>query len=84
MQASAIQMVCLFFSLPSHVLLLWYLWDWSLQSFTTLLFAAPLNLLAIAITQISSIRMLAGLGLAAATMHWFTMGRSKRAGMRVI
>ena len=81
---AATELACLCMALPNHALFLAYLWYMSVQSFTTLLFTAPLNLLAIAFTTVSKTRLLAGLGLAAAVVQWLVMGKKRRTGMRMI
>uniref|UniRef100_A0A061QRP1 Nef1-like protein n=1 Tax=Tetraselmis sp. GSL018 TaxID=582737 RepID=A0A061QRP1_9CHLO len=74
--ASAVQLACLLCALPSNALFAWYLWDWSRHGLAAPLLAAPLNLAALGLTDVPSVRLLSAIGLAAAATQWVAASRA--------
>jgi hypothetical protein len=75
---------CLLLVVPDHVTFLRYLWNRQRVSGTLLLILAPMSLAALAVTDLRTVQILAGLGmLMAVTQHLF-MRHVRNVGSRLI
>ncbi|WIA13369.1 hypothetical protein OEZ85_006949 [Tetradesmus obliquus] len=80
----ALNLALLALALPLHGLFCKYLWDQKPQPAVLLVALGPLCVLSLLLAQAEGIRYLAGGGLVAAALMYFSMRHMKRVGLKVV
>jgi hypothetical protein len=75
---------CLLLTVPAHVAFLSYLWTRTRVANTAQLFLVPLNVAALVLTDLRSVRVLAGLSFAMLFAQGLLMRHVRQVGMKLI
>ena len=75
---------CLLLTLPAHVAFVSYLWTRNRVSNTAQLFLIPLNVAALLLTDLRSVRVLSGLSFAMILTQGLLMRHVRQVGMKLI